>query len=602
MADIIGIDLGTTKSVVTIWRDGAPQVIRDAEGRGIMPSVVALDPDTNQLVAGYRAQEIATQHPRLAVSSIKRFMGRRFREEVVQDDLSRDGQTRILYDVEESRRKQGGIEVVLGDKHLTPQQISALILGRLKALAEAELKREIAEAVITVPAYFHDSQRQATRDAGRIAGLEVRRVLNEPTSACLAYGYSRLDEPRRRVAVYDLGGGTFDISILEMGDGRPFSVWAINGDTHLGGDDLDWLIIEWALGQVGGDIQSKIRDDIVALARLRAAARRAKIELSEAAEARLRVEGPLSPESGVTDLDLPLTRATLNTIAKPWIDRTLEPCRKALADAGLGPSDIDEVLLVGGQTRMPAIREAVGAFFGRAPNTTLHPEEVVGMGAAVQGAVLAGQAHGIKLADAIPLSLGVKTGAKMDRLIARNTPLPYRMPEPKIYSTVVPNQESVEIMIYQGERPLAEDNTKLGAFRLSGILPAPAGEPEIAVTFHVDQDGILHVAGEDLRTGAKQQLTITDSMRLTDEEIAAMVRDAEANAEADAARLHQITLQEQVQDLTNRLKALPAARRAQLPADLAAAIQAALDEPAPDDLAARLAQLQELLRRAGEAV
>ena len=525
MAGIVGIDLGTTKSAIAVWQNNEPRIIADPTGENIVPSVVALDPDTGQWVVGQRAKELATVNPQGAIYSAKRFMGRRFSDEAVQTALNK---RRVLYGVEESQRRQDVIEVVVGNEHLIPQEVSAKLLEHLKANAEATLGHEVSEAVITVPAYFHDSQRQATRDAGRIAGLNVKRVLNEPTAACLAFGYQKLAEERKTVAVYDLGGGTFDISILDVGRG-PFRVRATNGNTYLGGDDIDWLVVDWALDKIGGEKPLKLRKDVQALARLRVAVEQAKKELSSAEQAQIQVVGPLSPNSGITDLSLELTRAELEQITKSFIEETLIPCGQALHDARLKPSDIQEVLLVGGQTRMPAIRQAVRDFFGIEPNISVKPEEVVALGAAVQAAILGGEATGLKLADVVPLSLGVSTKGLMDTIIPRNTPIP--VTKTKIYSTAYDNQESVEIKIYQGERKAVEENYKLGGFILKGIIPGPAEEPEIEVTFHVDQDGILHVTGKDLRTGNSHETTITDSMRLSEEEIEAMIGDGETTGE-----------------------------------------------------------------------
>lgn len=529
MATILGIDLGTTNSGVAIWRDGAPQIIPDAEGGPLTPSVVAFDPDTELWLIGHPAREFALTHPRAAVYSIKRFIGRRFGDAVIQEELQHG---HILYEIEESRQRRDVIEVALCQRHLTPQEVSAKILQKLKADAEAYLGHEVSEAVITVPAYFHDSQRQATRDAGRIAGLRVRRVFNEPTAACLAFGYQGKNKERHLVAVYDLGGGTFDISLLEVGGRRPFRVRATNGDTHLGGDDLDWLIVDWMLSQIGGAAERKAKEDPVAQARLRAAAEQAKIALSSESAALIHLPGPLSPTVDLHDLDLELTREQFNVLAQAFIDKTLAPCAKALHDARLQAADIQEVLLVGGQTRTPAIHDAVREFFGREPNVSVNPEEVVALGAAVQAAILSREATGLKLADVVPLSLGVETQGQMDVLIGRNTPIP--ITKVRSYSTAYDNQESVEINIYQGERPMAADNVKLGSFILRGIEPAPKGEPEIAVTFRVDSDSILLVTAEDVNTGNCKEITITDSIRLSDEEIRKMVREAEIDLNGDA--------------------------------------------------------------------
>jgi molecular chaperone DnaK len=594
MAVIVGIDLGTTKSAIAVWRDGAPQIIPDTKGRKIIPSMVALDPENGQLVAGYPAQEIATTHPHFAISSIKRLMGRRFDEDAVRTALEK---LHLFYEVEASHRHQGAIEAVVSEMHLLPQQVSAKILQQLKATAEGDLGFEISQAVITVPAYFHDSQRQATRDAGRLAGLEVPRVLNEPTAACLAFSHNKRDDSRRTIAVYDLGGGTFDISILDAGGRKPFRVRATNGDTLLGGDDLDLLIVDWILSEIGGQEAQRLSEDIPAQAMLRAAAKAAKTELSSAETARVQVPGRLSAKSGVKDLDLELTRDRLKTLSEPFIEKTLEPCRKALEDAGLEAADIEEVLLVGGQTRMPAVRHRVRDFFGREPNTSVPPEEVVALGAAVQGAMLAGEATGLKLADVVPLTLGVrKKGGLMHPLIKRNTPVPVTVTE--VFSTTADKQESAEVQIWQGERPLAEKNVNLGSFILAGIELAPVGQPKIEVTFHVDADGILHVTGKDVRTGVYDQMTITDSMRLTDEEIDAMVREAVEHAEEYEAQRLRVEQEVQVTSLADNLTSLLEKRKAKLPSELVASIKEALVVPVGGDLTTRLAALEELWRLA----
>jgi molecular chaperone DnaK len=573
MAEILGIDLGTTKSVGAVWRDGAPHIIPDAEGQPIItPSVVAIDPTTGKRVVGSAARAVAERDPRSAIYSIKRFMGRRFGEDVVQKDLE---EYRILYQVDESDEHRDSIEVTLGQQHLTPQEVSALILQKIKEDAETYLGHKVSEAVITVPAYFHDSQRQATRDAGRLALLDVKRVLNEPTAACLAFGYQKLNEERKTVAVYDLGGGTFDISILEVGQG-PFTVRATNGDTHLGGTDLDWLVVEWVVEQIGGAEKDRLRGDVPALARLRAAAERAKIDLSTAEKTDLAIPGQLSPSSGIHDLQLELTLEQLEEIAKPFIEDTLVPCARALHDARLNTSNVREVLMVGGQSAMPAIRRAVQEFFGIEPNVSVNPVEVVALGAAVQAAIMAGEATGLKLKNVVPLSLGVDTGGQMDTLIERNTPVP--VTKERDYSTIRDNQESVEIAVYQGERPLVADNVKLATITLSGIAPAERGVPEIRVKFDVDQDGILHVSGTDLHSGNRKEKTITDSVRLSDEEIAAMIR----TAAQELARQLDLALQDE---------------ETLLPDALLAAVKQARDVTQPGDWSAHLARLQELWRQ-----
>jgi len=535
MSVILGIDLRTTNSAAAVWRNGAPAIISNPDGEHLTPSVVAVDGE--EIVVGRRARQLRIEHPDAAVYSIKRFIGRRLDETVVQDDLH---QMRILYTIGSSPNR-GGIEVTLGNRHLTPQQLSAHILRKLKRDAETILGHPVTEAVITVPAYFHDSQRQATRDAGLLAGLNVKRVINEPTAACLAFAHRRLLEPRRTVAVFDLGGGTFDVSILEIGKG-PFRVRSTHGDTHLGGDDFDWAIVEWVIASLPPADQATVRADASALSRLAAAAERAKVALSTQDSARLQVTGALGSTTAVRDLDVELTQANLDQLAAPLISRALNSCQNALNDARLQPQAIREVLMVGGQTRMPAVRAAVRQFFGIEPNVSVDPDEVVALGAAVQAAILNNEATGLMLADVTPLSLGVNTVGKMDQLIPRNSPVPFEVS--RLYSTVSDKQETVDIQIYQGESPLVANNIRLGTVQLRGIEPAPAGQPEINVTFHVDPDGILHVSARNVRTGVLAEVTITDSLRLSDEDIAAQVREAEAygdrtmqtNAESPPAR------------------------------------------------------------------
>ncbi|MBM7845941.1 Hsp70 family protein [Herpetosiphon giganteus] len=523
MTIIVGIDLGTTKSAIAIWKDGEPRIIPDPEGNPIIPSIVALNTEIQQLEVGYKAESIAAREPTAAIRSIKRFMGRRYDDEIVQEALHK---SYVSYEVQAAKRRRGGIAAVIGSYHLTPHQVSAEILKHLKRNAEYKLGHSINQAVVTVPAYFHVSQRQATLDAGQIAHLNIPRVLNEPTAACLAYGYKKSSEDRRVIAVYDLGGGTFDISLLEAFGRRPFRVRAINGDTLLGGDDIDRVIVQWVLDQIDGSQSTALRNDVHALSLLRAAVKRAKTELSTELTTRIQVVGPLSSSIKMDDLDVKLTRQQLEILAEPLIQRTLEPCRKALADAKLQPSDVEEVLLVGGQTRMPLIRSAVEKFFNRVPNTDLPPEEVVALGAAVQGAMLAGEDTGIKLADVVPLTLGVrKKGGFMQPLIARNTPVPVEVSME--FSTVADGQEEVEVEIFQGEKAKVAENEPLGQFVLRGIEPAPAGQPIIEVVFRVDSDGIIHVSGQNSRTGNSKQLTIIGTLGLSENDINAMIREAE---------------------------------------------------------------------------
>jgi molecular chaperone DnaK len=603
MAAIVGIDLGTTKSAVAVWRDGTPQIIKDpaitqdSNDPHITPSVIAWDRDNGRWEVGYAARALAAKDPRAAIYSIKRFIGRRYRDEVVQSNLEK---VRILYEVVEAYRK-GGIEVVVGDRHLTPQQVSAMVLRHLKAIAEEVLDDEVDRAVITVPAYFEAAQRQATREAGRIAGLDVQQVLNEPTAACLAFGYQKWAEERKIVAVYDLGGGTFDISILQLGGQRPFRVRATAGNTYLGGDDLDWTIVDWVLDRIGGAEETRLRRDVAALARLRQAAEKAKRALSTDQAAQVQVPGPLSPSSTVIDLDERLTRQELEERARPWIKETLEPCVQALADAKLDVGDVQEVLMVGGQTRMPAIRAAVRDFFGGIePNTTVHPEQVVALGAAVRAAILEGQLQGFTLRDVVPLSLGVNSKGRMDTLIHRGMHVPVE--KKKIYSTSEDYQPSVEIAVYQGEWPYVKDNTQIDSFILEGFGEARRGEPQIQVAFRVDEDGILHVSAEDLRNPeTRGELTVISALGQSDEEIEAQIKEVEElQAEIEAQR-QLADVQRDAEQVASLLHGLLTDEAETLPGDLVANIRAALAKPEPQDLEggqARLAELQELWRRA----
>lgn len=592
MAAIVGIDLGTTKSAIAIWENGAPRVIADADGRTTMPSVIAVDPESKQLTAGYAALELASQFPGTTITSIKRLMGRNLQEQEIQSLLFKK---RILYEVEELPRRQGTIAVsVNGSRMMTPQEVSAKILQQLKATAERNLVYDIMQAVITVPAYFLETQRQATQAAGKIAGLEVVRMVNEPTAACLAFSYNKRNDTRKRLAVYDLGGGTFDISILEAGGRKPLRVRATRGNTLLGGDDIDNAIVDWLLEQINSNTRALWQQDIIAREALQAAARQAKEALSSQEITHLQVKGPSGSATRTEMLELTMTRDQLERLAQPFIDKTLEICIPALQDARLGIADIDEVLLVGGQTRMPAVQRAVGKFFGKPPNTSVPPEEAVARGAAVLAAMLAGEATGLILADVVPLSLGVKTrGEAMYELIGRNTPIPTEKAED--FSTTEDNQESIDVDVYQGEHPYIARNVLLGSFRLSGIELAPAGQPHIKITFKVDADGILHVTGQDMFTGQSKEVTITTSTRLSEDEIEEMKHEAEAHAaEYDALRL-QMEQGLRISDLNKKLKTLLAEHEANWPKKLITDVKACLEIPAEVDLAERIAKLEALL-------
>ena len=528
MSKVIGIDLGTTNSCVAVLESGDAKVIENAEGNRTTPSVVAFTKEGERPV-GLVAKRQATTNPENTIFSIKRFMGRKYSE--IGDDASR-----VPYELKAD--KDGDIAVNIDGKDYSPPEISAMVLRRMKETAEAYLGEDVTKAVITVPAYFNDSQRQATQDAGKIAGLEVERIINEPTAASLAYGLQ--NEGDKKIAVYDLGGGTFDISILEIGDGV-FEVKSTNGDTHLGGDDFDQVIIDWMAQEFLSSQGIDLRNDQMALQRLKEAAEIAKCELSTTLQTDINLPFVTVDASGPKHLNLTLTRAKLEQITDNLVQRSLEPCRQALADAEMQPSDIDEVILVGGQTRMPKVQEAVEQLFGKEPHKGVNPDEVVAIGAAIQGGVLAGdeEVKDILLLDVTPLSLGIETlGGMFTRLIDRNTTIPTK--KSNTFTTAENNQTSVDVHVLQGEREQAVYNKTIGRFRLSEIPPAPRGVPQIEVTFDIDANGILNVSAKDTATGKEQKITITASSGLSEAEIDQMVKDAEAHAEEDQQKREQV--------------------------------------------------------------
>ena len=521
MAKIIGIDLGTTNSCVAVLEGNDPVVIPNSEGRNTTPSIVAFMKDGERKV-GDPAKRQAITNPENTIYSIKRFMGERY------EHLSKEIE-RVPYKVE--RGANDTPRVKINDREYTPQEISAMILQKMKKTAEDYLGQTVTEAVITVPAYFNDSQRQATKEAGEIAGLTVRRIVNEPTAAALAYGLDKSDKDRK-IAVFDLGGGTFDISILELGDGV-FEVKSTNGDTHLGGDDFDHVIIDWLAEEFLKDEGLDLRQDPMALQRLKEAAEKAKIELSSSTSTEINLPY-IMPVNGIPKhLVKTLTRAKFEQLSDSLIQATIAPCRQALSDAGFSASDIDEVILVGGSTRIPAIQQVVEKFFGKVPSKGVNPDEVVAVGAAIQGGVLSGDVKDVVLLDVVPLSVGIETlGGVMTKLIDANTTIPTR--KSQVFSTATDNQPGVEVHVLQGERPMAKDCKTLGVFHLDGIAPAPRGVPQIEVTFEIDANGILNVSAKDKATGKEQSIRIEASSGLSEEEINRMKAEAEANAAADA--------------------------------------------------------------------
>jgi len=531
MSKIVGIDLGTTNSVVAVMEGGEPVVIPSAEGSRLFPSVVAVNPKNNERMVGQVARRQAITNPDNTIFSVKRLMGRRFTDPEV-------AKARKVLPYKIIEHSNGDAWVSMGGRDYSPPEISAMILQKIKADAEAYLGDTVTQAVITVPAYFNDSQRQATKDAGRIAGLEVLRIINEPTASALAYGLDKKVD--QRIAVYDLGGGTFDISILDVGEGV-FQVLSTNGDTFLGGDDFDQRVINWIADEFKRESGIDLRGDRMALQRLKEAAEKAKVELSTVMQTEINLPFITADASGPKHLQMNLTRAKLEQLTADLIERTIEPCRQALTDAKLKTTDIAEVVLVGGMTRMPAVQEAVRRFFGREPHKGVNPDEVVAIGAAIQAGVLGGEVKDILLLDVTPLSLSIETlGGIATPMIERNTTIPTK--KTQVFSTAADMQTEVEVVIVQGERPMARDNKLLGNFRLQGIPPAPRGIPQIEVTFDIDADGILHVSAKDKATNREQGIKITASSGLAKDQVEQMVRDAERHADEDRRRKAEIEM------------------------------------------------------------
>jgi len=597
MSRIIGIDLGTTFSVVAVMEGGEPVVIPSSEGARLYPSVVAINPKNNERMVGQVARRQAVVNPESTIYSVKRLMGRKFKDPEVQRALKR-----LPYRVVEA--PNGDCRVVMGGKDYSPPEISAMILQKMKQDAEAYLGEAVTQAVITVPAYFNDSQRQATKDAGKIAGLEVLRIINEPTASSLAYGLDKKKD--ETIAVYDLGGGTFDISILDVGEGV-FEVKSTNGDTFLGGDDFDQRIMDYVAEEFKKEQGIDLRNDRQALQRLKESAEKAKIELSTVMETEINLPFITADAAGPKHLQMKVTRAKLEQITGDLIERSIAPCKRALEDAKLSTSDIDEVVLVGGMTRMPAVQEAVRKFFAREPHKGVNPDEVVGVGAAIQGGVLGGEVKDILLLDVTPLTLAIETlGGVATALIERNTTIPYR--KSQIFSTASDMQTSVEIHVTQGVRPMSADNKTLGRFILDGIPPAPRGVPQIEVTFDIDANGILNVTAQDKATGRSQHITITASSGLSKDEVEKMVQAGKQFEAEDKKRRERIEAKNQADTLVYQAEKIMREQgdkigevKAELESKVSA-LKSVLDTADTQELQRKTQELADVLQKAGSAM